>query len=128
MTWLTVVFFPLLPAALLGVAGTRRLVCRHGMWAAPLPALALASAGSGLEPAVVPALFLQSVLHFGSFGQLFLLLTAILWTAAGLFAGASFAAEDSRQSRFALFFLFSLCGNLGLCVAQDLASFYVFFA
>ncbi|HSM73445.1 MAG TPA: complex I subunit 5 family protein [Desulfobacterales bacterium] len=128
MIWLAVVFFPLFPAALLGVAGTRRLVCRHGMWVAPLPALALALAGSGLEPAVVPALFLQSVMHFGPFGQLFLLLTAVLWTAAGLFAGASFAAEDSRQSRFALFFLFSLCGNLGLCVAQDLASFYVFFA
>jgi hydrogenase-4 component B len=126
--WLAAVFFPLLLVALLGVAKLCRLVSRHGLWLAPLPALGLALAGSGLEPALLPSLFMETSLYFGPFGRLFLLLTALLWTAAGLFAGSSFGAGDGGQTRFSVFFLFTLCGNLGLTVAQDLASFYVFFA
>jgi formate hydrogenlyase subunit 3/multisubunit Na+/H+ antiporter MnhD subunit len=56
------------------------------------------------------------------------LLTALLWIAAGAFAGSYFTLKDQARTRFAFFFLCTLCGNLGLTIAQDLASFYVFFA
>jgi len=128
MIWILVVFFPLLLAGLLSIPGLRGMVCRHGPWMACLPALVLALSGPGAQPGVFPSLFLETSLHFGPYGRTFLLLTALLWTAAGAFAGSYFTAKDSSRFRFALFFLLTLCGNLGLCVAQDLASFYVFFA
>ncbi|GAB6061065.1 complex I subunit 5 family protein [Desulfonatronum parangueonense] len=131
MTWLTAVLWPLVLAGLLVFPGMRSVISREGLWAAPLPALALALWGSGAESAFFSALFLGTTLHFGPYGRVFLLLAALLWTAAGVFARTS-AKESGKvgsgQTRFALFFLLTLCGNLGLCVAQDLASFYVFFA
>ncbi len=127
MIWAGAVFFPLLLAALLFFAPLRRLVFRPGLWLAPLPALLLAVGGHELDPAVFPSLLLGTSLHFGPFGRVFLLITALLWTASGLYAG-SYLRNDPGQNRFSLFFLLTLCGNLGLTVAQDLASFYTFFA
>jgi len=126
--WLGVILFPLALAGLLLVPSLRPLICRHGLWTAGLPALILALIGETLPAGVFPALFLETTLHFGQFGRVFLLLTALLWIAAGAFAGSYFSQKDHALVRFAAFFLCTMCGNLGLSIAQDLASFYVFFA
>ncbi len=129
MIWLFVIGFPLLTCCLLGPARTRDLAAGPGLWLASFPALGLALVGGG-APGVFPALFLETTLHFGLYGRFFLLLTSMLWTAAGLFAwsAAQSGSGGRDQFRFAFFFLVTLSGNLGVCVAQDLASFYVFFA
>lgn len=128
MIWLLIVFFPLVLTGLLLIPSLRPLICQHGLWTAGLPALILALLGESFPAGVFPALFLETTLHFGQFGRVFLLLTALLWIAAGAFAGTYFAWQDQKRVRFAAFYLCTMCGNLGLCVAQDLASFYVFFA
>ncbi|WP_031388284.1 complex I subunit 5 family protein [Desulfonatronum thiodismutans] len=130
MIWLIVIGFPLLICCLLGHARTRNLAAGPGLWLAPLPALGLALFGEGAASGFFPALFLETTLHFGPYGRVFLLLAAVLWTAAGLFAwsAAQSGSGGRDRFRFAFFFLVTLSGNLGVCVAQDLASFYVFFA
>ncbi len=127
MIWPAVVFFPLVLAAALPFASLREAVFRHGLWTAPLPALFLALGGGDMEAGVFPSLLLGTVLHFGPFGRVFLLLTALLWTAAGLYS-RSYLAHDAFRWKYSLFFLLTLCGNLGLTSARDLASFYTFFA
>ncbi len=127
MIWIFPVFFPLLLLVLMIFSPFRRAVFSCGLWIAPAPALVLALGGSGVEPAAFPHLFLETSLHFGSFGRVFLLITALLWMAAGMYA-SSCLAKDPAKIPFSVFFLLTLCGNLGLTVAQDLASFYTFFA
>jgi formate hydrogenlyase subunit 3/multisubunit Na+/H+ antiporter MnhD subunit len=59
--------------------------------------------------------------------RLFLLFTALLWLAGGHFAHGYLRA-DARRVRFTAFFTLTLAGNIGLIVALDLATFYLFFA
>lgn len=129
MIWLAVIGFPLFLSCLLGHPGTRGLAAGPGLWIAPLPALGFALAGVGADPGIFPALFLETRLDFGPYGRFFLLLASLLWAAAGLFRWSSQRHHHEHgRYRFAFFFLVTLSGNLGVCVAQDLASFYVFFA
>jgi formate hydrogenlyase subunit 3/multisubunit Na+/H+ antiporter MnhD subunit len=60
-------------------------------------------------------------------GRLFLLFTALLWLTAGFYA-RGYLARDPRRHIFTAFFLATLSGNLGVCLAQDAASFYLAFA
>jgi hypothetical protein len=53
--------------------------------------------------------------------RLFLVFTALLWTIAGVHARAYVSAGPDR---YFFFHLLALTGNLGLIVAQDLATFY----
>jgi formate hydrogenlyase subunit 3/multisubunit Na+/H+ antiporter MnhD subunit len=128
MIWAAVIFFPLVLAGLLILPRFKDLICRHGLWLACIPACVLAVAGTDADPARFPFLFLGAFLHFGEFGRVFLLLTSVLWAASGLFAAGYFSKDRLGAVRFSLFFLLTLCGNLGLCLAQDLSSFYAFFA
>jgi formate hydrogenlyase subunit 3/multisubunit Na+/H+ antiporter MnhD subunit len=57
----------------------------------------------------------------------FLLLTGALWLLAGVYA-RGYLRNDPREARFFAFFLLAMTGNLGLIVAQDMASFYALFA
>jgi formate hydrogenlyase subunit 3/multisubunit Na+/H+ antiporter MnhD subunit len=56
----------------------------------------------------------------------FLLLTSAVWLAAAVSA-RSYLAGDPRRARFHGFFYASLSGNVGLVLAQDVVSFYLFF-
>ncbi len=60
-------------------------------------------------------------------GQLFLLFTTVIWLAAGFYA-RSYLFRQPGRSRFFCYFLLTMSGNLGLVFAQDLMSFYLFFA
>ncbi len=116
---------PLLLAVALLPRGWRGLVVRFAPWAT-LPALAVAvfSSGKHLD---LPWVLLGVRLGTDETGQVFLIFTAVLWLLTGVYARC-YLAEDSRRVRFFAFYLLTMSGNLGLIVAQDVLSFYLFFA
>jgi formate hydrogenlyase subunit 3/multisubunit Na+/H+ antiporter MnhD subunit len=93
---------------------------------APLPALAaalLAPTGSML---VLPDALLGLTFALDPPGAMLLGVAALLWAAAGVYASAMLhGAADVRH--FAVWWLVTLVGNLGVFVAADLVSFFVFF-
>jgi hydrogenase-4 component B len=93
---------------------------------APLPAIALALAG-GQGVTVVPDLLLGVTLGAGRPAMLLLTLTACLWLAAAVHAQKSTQAT-ANPSVFSSFWCLTLAGNLGVFLAQDVATFYVAFA
>lgn len=105
----------------------RRVLMAVAPWAT-LPALALAlhpeAAGVALT---LPPVFMGLHLALDAPGQAFLLLTSLLWLLAGTFAG-SYHARDPHREGFFGFFVLTMTGNLGLVVAADVLSFYLFFA
>lgn len=105
-------------------------------WQAALARLTAWSALPALAAAVlVPSgtygefswLLLTVRLGMDDTGRIFLFFTALLWLLAGMFAN-SYHARDQHRARFFVFYVFSMSGNFGLIVAQDIASFYLFFA
>jgi formate hydrogenlyase subunit 3/multisubunit Na+/H+ antiporter MnhD subunit len=120
----------LAPLVLAPFAGIRwplqSLALRLAPWAA-LPALALALWAPAPLDLDLPWLFLGALLELDVVGRVFLLFTALLWTVSGWYTGEYVASSEDRP-RFFFFFLLTLSGNLGLVVAQDLATFYLFFA
>lgn len=99
-------------------------VGRLTMFAA-LPAVLLVMFGeqSTLE---LPWLLLGARWGLDATGRVLLGLTAVLWLAAGIFA-RSYLAHDRARYRFELFWLLTLCGNLGVIVSLDMASFLLFY-
>ncbi|TCJ14694.1 NADH dehydrogenase [Rubrobacter taiwanensis] len=91
---------------------------------AALPALGLALLGEG--GAELPWVLLGMSLGLDGTTRVFLLFTALLWTVAGIYA-RSYMAGDANRHRFFAFFLITMTGNLGLILARDIASFYLFF-
>jgi len=114
----------LLPLALALLAGQR-----YASWItviAPLPALlaaAIVPVGSSVS---LPWLLLGAELGLDDTGRVFLLFSGLLWLLASLYAAGS-QASDHRATRFRIFFLLAMAGNLGLIVAQDAVSFYLGF-
>ncbi|MDP2431662.1 MAG: proton-conducting transporter membrane subunit [Pseudomonadota bacterium] len=123
---LLVLLLPLLLIALVLYPASRRVGLALAPWAA-LPGLLFA----GLAPAAyvldLPWLLLGSRFGLDETGRLFLAFTALLWLVAGFYARA-WLANDPRRHVFTGFFLATLAGNLGVCLALDAASFYFAFA
>ncbi|WP_018936129.1 complex I subunit 5 family protein [Thioalkalivibrio sp. ALJ24] len=119
---------PLLPLLLAAALSLRpgRAPLRLVPWAA-LPALLLAALGPEGKQASLPWLLTGVELGLDPIGRVFLALTAGLWLAAGVHALHE-RGEDPARRRFFVFFLLSMAGNLGLVLAQDAASFYLFFS
>ncbi|MFO7992683.1 MAG: complex I subunit 5 family protein [Marinobacter sp.] len=122
---LLAVCLPLLyPAMALRAAWSRAM--RYALPILPLPALVLAL---GTEPGWqldLPWLLNGGLWAMDEVRRLFLLLTAVLWTVAGIYAAGYLAAHHLQ--RFCVFWGLTLAGNLGLTVAVDVGSFYSFFA
>lgn len=116
---------PLLVAGLAALPRARRRLPALAL-AAPLPALAAALLARDAEVGL-PWLLLGTQLGLDGTGRAFLLLFAALWTLGGWHAFA-YLRQDARRSAFTLWFLLAMAGNLGLAVAQDALTFYVFFA
>jgi len=118
---------PALLALFWPVAFMRASLRALAPWAA-LPGLILAlhPAGQGAV-LVVPAFFTGLRLEVDGIGRAFLLLTALLWSVAGAFA-RSYHASDRHRDGFFGFFVLTMAGNLGLVIAGDILSFYLFFA
>ncbi|EIC21569.1 proton-conducting transporter transmembrane domain-containing protein [Thiorhodovibrio frisius] len=120
------------PLLLAGPALARRL-----WWLSPLgalPALLIAFALPVDTRVELPWLLLGTHLGLDTTGRIFLIFTAMLWLAAGIFAASqrwrALAADedDRRAARFNAFFLLAMGGNFWLILGLDLASFYVGFA
>src|SRR5699024_7818020 len=92
-----------------------------------LPALVVSLLPDVPASAPVGWLLLGSDLGLTPLTRVFLVLTALLWTLAGVY-GRTYMAGDDRAGRFWLFFLLTMGGNLGLIVSQDVASYYFYFA
>lgn len=93
----------------------------------PLPALAAALIAPRDTPVALPWVLLDGGLELTATGALFLGGAATLWFWAGVY-GAFYMRRDSRPTTFALFWNLVLAGNLGVFIAADIVSFYVFFA
>jgi formate hydrogenlyase subunit 3/multisubunit Na+/H+ antiporter MnhD subunit len=116
---------PLAGLALLALPGpARRAGLALAPWAA-LPALLLAIRG---EAPILEVPWLLLGVHLGLDGtrRIFLLLTAALWTAAGVYA-RTYHGDDPRRLRLFAFHLATQLGNLGLVLAADVVTFYLFF-
>jgi len=119
---------PLLPLLLVGAlaaARLRRLALSIAPFAA-LPGLVLALLPGSETAVAIPWLLIGTHLGVDDTGRIFLLLTALLWLAAGLYAGG-YSKNSPQRARFWIFFLLCMSGNLGLTLALDMISFYLFF-
>jgi formate hydrogenlyase subunit 3/multisubunit Na+/H+ antiporter MnhD subunit len=93
---------------------------------APIPALLAALAALAGGPFLIEAPALKLSLRLDLPAALLLAVSAILWIAVGL---GAFAEPDERpEPRAALSWLLTLIGSLGVFVADDLLSFYFFYA
>ena len=94
---------------------------------APLPALGVSLFPPLSREASYGWLLLDTRLGAAEADTVFLLFTALIWLVASAFACGWIAEKDGRERFFSLFLL-TMTGNLGALVAQDMPSFYTFFA
>jgi formate hydrogenlyase subunit 3/multisubunit Na+/H+ antiporter MnhD subunit len=116
---------PLLGALALAVPAWRRVLSGLIPWTA-LPAAAVWLLPDGSSAHFAWAV-LQTRLGLDPTGRLFLLFSALLWLLSGVF-GTSYLRTDRHRARFFFFYGLAMSGNLGAILAQDMVSFYVFFA
>ncbi|MEM1387052.1 MAG: proton-conducting transporter membrane subunit [Pseudomonadota bacterium] len=117
---------PLFLLLLLSVPALRPVV-RVALPLAPLPALLAATAAVPPGPQTLDWLLLGTEFAVTETAQVFLFFTALLWMVAG-WQAVQLTRDDPHRDRFAACFLAAMTGNLGLLIAQDMASFYSFFA
>jgi formate hydrogenlyase subunit 3/multisubunit Na+/H+ antiporter MnhD subunit len=94
---------------------------------APLPALAAALQAIGGPPLAfrAPAVRLSLLLDLP--GAMLLAVVALLWIAAGVYAFFDMGGKHNAE-RFAVCWLLTLTGSLGVFIAADLLTFYLVFA
>lgn len=118
--------WPLL-LGLLAAHPALRAVAMRLLPLAPLPALVLALAGTAGERLHAGDLLLGVTLELDAPGRLLLGMTAFLWLVAGL-AAPSLMGQSRHPAIFTGFWCLTLSGNLGVCLAADMPTFYVAFA
>jgi formate hydrogenlyase subunit 3/multisubunit Na+/H+ antiporter MnhD subunit len=127
LIWLAMLGIPLLLALMIPFGGRVRALAIDLMPFAAIPALIIAALPDMTYAIPIEWLLLGSIIGLEQTSQIFLLLTATLWTAAGIYA-RYYHADDPDIHRFAFFFLLTMTGNLGLIVAIDVVTFYTTFA
>jgi formate hydrogenlyase subunit 3/multisubunit Na+/H+ antiporter MnhD subunit len=118
------VLFPLSLALLWPITTCRAGVGRLTLFV-PLPALALVFVTDEVN-LDLPWVLLGARWGLDATGRVLLGLTAVLWLAGGIYA-RGYLAHDPHRSRFELFWLLTLTGNLGVIIALDMASFLLFY-
>ena len=129
MTAFLLIATPALPLLMLLACLWRplRYVVLRWLALAPLPGIAAALLAAGRPPLMLDADRLRLTLELGPAQALLLGAAAFLWSMAGAYVPAYLRGKPNN-GRFALFWLATLSGSLGVFVAGDLASFYVAFA
>ena len=94
---------------------------------APLPAFAAALREFHGTTLVLPKALLGLTFVLDRYGAALLGASALLWIAAGVYAGAAMRGKPGA-GRFAVWWLMTLTGSLGVFIAADLVSFYLFFS
>ena len=95
-------------------------------WLAPVPALGAAILAIGGSPFAVEAPVLRMSLRLDLPGALLLATASILWIVV---SAAAFASPRSKANqRFAVSWLLTLTGSVGVFVAADLLTFYLVYA
>lgn len=122
---LLILILPAVLAVLLAFRASRPAALALAPWAA-LPALGAAVFGWPQEIIKIQGLLLGAAFGIDALNRPFLLLTAALWLAGGIAAGAYHRGDPKRVQLFA-FHLVTLTGNLGLVLARDAVFFYLFF-
>jgi formate hydrogenlyase subunit 3/multisubunit Na+/H+ antiporter MnhD subunit len=117
-----------LPIAMLLACLSERLRERMPDWlaVAPIPALAAALFGSG-RGLDLPPLLLRIRLALDLPAALLLGAAALLWIVAGVYA-ASWLRGRADAGRFAVWWLLTLTGSIGVFIAADLVGFYLLFS
>lgn len=118
LLWLGPVLLPVLAAVLLAARPGPRT-----SWllvAAPAPAAVLALLGEALPALRLDWLLLGVQPGVDDVGRLLLLLTALVWAAAGAYS----RAEVEQHRGYAVLWMLALTGNVGLIVATDVVTFY----
>lgn len=92
-----------------------------------IPPLLLSLFAAGSEPTPIPGFMLETLMGLDVTGRVFLFFTSSIWLISGLYSLSYFNKEEQAVSFFT-FYLLTLTGNIGLIFAQDLVSFYLFFA
>jgi formate hydrogenlyase subunit 3/multisubunit Na+/H+ antiporter MnhD subunit len=125
MIWFLTIVLPLLAAILAAFLPAGRRGSGLIFAVAAIPALWLGL----VEVSGVTAHWFLMEAHFSldTPRRIILLLTGILWAAAGIFAG-SYLKDDARRGEFSFYFGAAMAGNFGLLISADVASFYTFFA
>lgn len=93
----------------------------------PLPALAAVLLAPRDDTFSVRWILLDGGLRLTDTGAMFLGGAGLVWLCAGVYA-LRYMRGDPRAPTFVLFWMLVLAGNLGVFLAADLASFYVYFA
>jgi multicomponent Na+:H+ antiporter subunit A len=94
---------------------------------APLPALAASLVALDGVPLSMRLPGLNLGLTLDLAGALLLGVSALLWSAAGLYA-AAFLQRTTARLRFVVCWLLTLTGSVGIFMADDLVGFYLLFA
>jgi formate hydrogenlyase subunit 3/multisubunit Na+/H+ antiporter MnhD subunit len=94
---------------------------------APLPALTAAILAIGGTPLAFDQPPLGISLALDVPGGILLGVAALLWSAAGVYAFTALRGR-ANNARFAVCWLLTLTGSLGVFIAADLLGFYLFFA
>jgi formate hydrogenlyase subunit 3/multisubunit Na+/H+ antiporter MnhD subunit len=94
---------------------------------APLPGLAAAILAIGGTPLAFDQPQLGISLALDGPGAILLGVATLLWSAAGVYAFTDLRGK-ANSARFAVCWLLTLTGSLGVFIAADLLGFYLFFA
>ncbi len=116
------------PAAMLLACGSRRVRARMPalLALAPLPGGLAALLAAGGPPLVLAENGLRFTLALDTPGAILLGAAALLWSMAGLYAWRYLGHEPNAR-RFAIWWLLTLTGSLGVFFAGDLLTFYLMF-
>ena len=93
---------------------------------APVPAVAAALRAFDGTTLVLPRALLGLTFELDRSGAMLLGASALLWIAAAIYAAANLRGKP-EGGRFAVWWLMTLTGSLGIFIAADLVSFYLFF-
>jgi formate hydrogenlyase subunit 3/multisubunit Na+/H+ antiporter MnhD subunit len=93
-------------------------------WLAPVPALAAGLLGLSGEPLTCVLPVIGFTLFLDAAGALLLCVAALLW----IIVSAALCRDGWPGNRFAVSWLLTMCGNIGVFIAGDLVAFYLFYA